>query len=174
MENSESCRPYPTNRPLSLQHVAEKGAQMPSIGRSVLPVLAVSMTLAACGSSSNGTGSSSQSSSTPTQSSSATTGEGSSAVVTTASNATLGATVLTDAQGMTLYALSGEHAGKFICASAACTQVWHPVSAAGAGTPAGAVGSLGTVKRPDGSLQVAYKGMPLYTFAQDEQSGQAK
>jgi len=147
---------------------------MHSIGRSVLPVLAVSMTLAACGSSSNGTGSSSQSSSTPTQSSSATTGEGSSAVVTTASNATLGATVLTDAQGMTLYALSGEHAGKFICASAACTQVWHPVSAAGAGTPAGAVGSLGTVKRPDGSLQVAYKGMPLYTFAQDEQSGQAK
>jgi predicted lipoprotein with Yx(FWY)xxD motif len=40
-------------------------------------------------------------------------------VVKTASNATLGATVLVDAQGMTLYSLSGERSGKFICTSAA-------------------------------------------------------
>jgi predicted lipoprotein with Yx(FWY)xxD motif len=138
-------------------------------------MLAVSLTLAACGSSSNGTGSSSQSSSTPsTQSSSTPAGEGASAVVKTASNATLGATVLTNAQGMTLYALSGERAGKFTCASSACLQAWHPLSATAAGTPAGSVGSLGTVTRPDGSLQVSYKGMPLYTFTQDQAAGQAK
>ena len=93
-------------------------------------------------------------------------------VVKTASNAPLGATVLIDAQGMTLYSLSAEQGGKFICTSTACTQVWHPLIASG-GTPSGSVGSLGTVKRPDGAVQVTYKGMPLYTFAGDR-PGEAK
>ena len=73
---------------------------------------------------------------------------------------------------MTLYSLSAEQGGKFICTSTACTQVWHPLIASG-GTPSGSVGSLGTVKRPDGAVQVTYKGMPLYTFAGDR-PGEAK
>jgi hypothetical protein len=36
------------------------------------------------------------------------------------------------------------------------------------------VGSLTTVKRPDGSGQLAYKGMPLYTFTGDQAPGEAK
>ena len=40
-------------------------------------------------------------------------------------------------------------------------------------TPAGAK-SLSTVKRPDGRSQVAYKGGPLYTFAQDRKPGDMK
>jgi len=133
----------------------------------LLPALAASLTLAACGSSSSGSGASS-SSSASTQSSQ---GSASTAVVKTASNATLHATVLTNAQGMTLYALSGEGSGKFICGSGSCTAIWHPLSAAG--TPGG-IASLGTVTRPDGTQQVTYKGMPLYTFAQDERPGEAK
>jgi predicted lipoprotein with Yx(FWY)xxD motif len=137
----------------------------------LVPAVAASLTLAACGSSSSGTGSSSSSTaSTPSSSGQA---SGSAALVKTASNATLGSTVLTDAQGMTLYSLSVEHGGKFICTSSSCTQVWHPLSASTAGTPSG-VPSLGTVTRPDGTRQVTYKGMPLYTFAQDEGAGQAK
>jgi predicted lipoprotein with Yx(FWY)xxD motif len=138
--------------------------------KSLVPALAASLTLAACGSSSSGTGSSSSSSSTPPAS---TPGSASATAVKTTSNATLGSTVLTDVHGMTLYSLSGESAGKFICASTSCTQVWHPLSATGSGTPSG-VASLGTVTRPDGTLQVTYKGMPLYTFAQDQQPGEAK
>ncbi len=141
----------------------------------LLPTLAASLALAACGGSSYSAGSTSKSTATVTSasrsgaaSSTASTG----AVVKTASNSTLGATVLTDAGGMTLYRLSGERAGKFICTTAACMQVWHPLASA-TSAPHG-VGSLGTVKRPDGSEQVAYKGMPLYAFSQDRQTGDAK
>jgi predicted lipoprotein with Yx(FWY)xxD motif len=73
---------------------------------------------------------------------------------------------------MTLYHLSGEQNGKFICTSSACVGVWHPLIATSSGTPSGEVGSLGTVKRPDGTVQVTYKGTPLYTFAQDKQAGE--
>jgi predicted lipoprotein with Yx(FWY)xxD motif len=143
---------------------------MRSAMKVLVPALAASLTLAACGSSSSKSGSSSQAATAPatTTSSSA-----SAVVVKSASNATLGATVLVDAQGMTLYSLSAEHNGKFICTSSACLQVWHPLSAASS-TPSGSVGSLGTVKRPDGSEQVTYKGMPLYTFTQDQAPGEAK
>jgi predicted lipoprotein with Yx(FWY)xxD motif len=66
---------------------------------------------------------------------------------------------------MTLYHLTGEQNGKFICTNSGCLQIWHPLTASG--TPTGTVGSLATVRRPDGTLQVTYKGLPLYTFAQD-------
>jgi predicted lipoprotein with Yx(FWY)xxD motif len=139
----------------------------------LLPALAASLTLAACGSSSSKSSSSSQATAPAATTSSSSAGEGTAAVVKTASNATLGATVLVDAQGMTLYSLSGERSGKFICKSSSCTQVWHPLSAS-ADAPSGNVGSLGSVKRPDGTQQVTYKGRPLYTFAQDQQPGDAK
>jgi len=139
----------------------------------LLPALAASLALAACGSSSSKSGSSSQAAATPAATtSSSPAGEGTAAVVKTASNATLGATVLTDSQGRTLYSLSVEKSGKFICTSSTCTQVWHPLSAS-AGTPSGSVGSLGRVKRPDGTEQVTYKDQPLYTFANYQAPGDA-
>ncbi|HEY3829193.1 MAG TPA: hypothetical protein VGL57_08360 [Solirubrobacteraceae bacterium] len=75
---------------------------------------------------------------------------------------------------MTLYHLSGEQNGKFICTSSACVGVWHPLIAPASGAPSGQVGSLGTVKRPDGTVQVTYKGTPLYTFTGDQQAGETK
>jgi predicted lipoprotein with Yx(FWY)xxD motif len=131
-----------------------------------LPAVAASLLIAACGSSSNNTTSS------PTQPAAQTSGgSSSSAVVTTASNATFG-TVLVNSQGMTLYHLSGEQKGKLICTSSACVGIWHPLTAPSSATPSGEVGSLGTVKRPDGTLQVTYKGLPLYTFTGDRQRGE--
>jgi len=137
----------------------------------LIPTLATSVLLSACGSSSSSKSNSSATESQPAASQ--TTSSGSSALVKTASNSTLRATVLVDAQGMTLYRLSGEQNGKFICTGAACLQVWRPLAAQVGSTPSGTVGSLGTVKRPDGTEQVTYKGMPLYTFAQDQAAGQA-
>lgn len=140
----------------------------------LLPTLAASLTLAACGSStysSPGSATSAASSSPPSSSAASS----AATTVKTASNATLGATVLTDAHGMTIYRLSGEQAGRFICTNAACLQAWHPVRPAAAGASAsGSVGSLASVKRPDGTAQLTYTGMPLYTFAGDRQPGDAK
>jgi predicted lipoprotein with Yx(FWY)xxD motif len=96
----------------------------------------------------------------------------SSPVVKTASNS-LG-TILVDSQGMTLYHLSGEQNGKFICTSSACVGVWHPLIAPSSGAPSGEGVALGTVKRPEGTVQVTYKGTPLYTFTGDQQPGETK
>lgn len=142
---------------------------MRQITRLVVPTLAASVLLAACGSSASST--SGNSSSKPPA---LKTSRSSAAVVKTAANSTLGATVLVDAKGMTLYRLSGEHAGKWICTSTKCLQAWHPVMASAGGAPSASVGSLATVKRPGGQMQVTYKGMPLYTFVADQRPGEAK
>src|ERR1700758_949094 len=126
-------------------------------------VLSASVALTACGSSSSSkTSHSSQPAGQATGSSTAT--------VKTASSS-LG-TILVDAHGMTLYSLSAEQGGKFICSTTACTGIWHPLTVSAGESPSGEVGSLGTVKRPDGTTQVTYKGMPLYTFAQDQKPGE--
>lgn len=52
--------------------------------------------------------------------------------------------------------------------------MWHPLIAPAGSEPSGAVGSLGTVKRPKGTMQVTYKGTPLYTFTGDQQPGETK
>jgi predicted lipoprotein with Yx(FWY)xxD motif len=141
----------------------------------LVPTFAASMALAACGGSSYSAGRSPEKSGAGSSAAAKTTAASSASggVVKTATNPTLGATVLTNSSGMTLYRLSAERAGKFICDTAACTQLWHPLAASTTSKPSG-VASLATVKRPDGSEQVTYKGMPLYTFAQDQRPGDAK
>ncbi|HMD57670.1 MAG TPA: hypothetical protein VKG82_09395 [Solirubrobacteraceae bacterium] len=132
-----------------------------------LPALAASLMLAACGSSSKNATASSAASAPPAAQTSASASSG--VIVHTISSPSLG-TVLVDARGMTLYELSVEHGGKFICTTSACVAIWHPLLVT-SGTPSG-VSALGTVKRPDGTLQVTYRGEPLYTFAQDHQPGE--
>lgn len=134
-----------------------------------LPAIAASLLIAACGSSSSSNTTSSAAGTQAAQTSSSP----SSAVLVKSSSNSLG-TILVDSQGMTLYHLSGEQNGKFICTSTACLGVWHPLIASSSGTPSGEVGSLGTVKRPEGTMQVTYKGEPLYTFTGDQQSGETK
>jgi predicted lipoprotein with Yx(FWY)xxD motif len=133
-----------------------------------LPALAVSLLLAACGGSS--TSATTTGSAANAQPAAQTSSSSSVALVKTASSS-LG-TILVNSQGMTLYHLSGEQDGKFICTGSACLGVWHPLIAPSSGTPSGEVSALGTVKRPEGTLQVTYKGTPLYTFTQDKQPGE--
>jgi len=100
-------------------------------------------------------------------------GAPSNGTVSTASNASLGSTVLVNRSGMTLYHLTAEHGGTFICTNAACLKLWKPLTVASGSTPSG-VSGLGTVSRPGGETQVTYKGNPLYTFTGDSRAGDAK
>jgi len=94
-------------------------------------------------------------------------------VVKKARNATLGKTVLVNLRGLTLYSLSAETNGKFIC-KRGCLVDWHPLYIAKGVKPTGPV-KLGTIKRPDnGRRQVTFEGRPLYTFDEDATPGDAK
>jgi predicted lipoprotein with Yx(FWY)xxD motif len=87
--------------------------------------------------------------------------------VKTARNAKLHRTVLVDRSGLTLYALSAERRGRFICTDSDCLSLWTPLTVRRGTKPRGTVGSLATIRRPDGRTQVTYKGKPLYTFYED-------
>jgi predicted lipoprotein with Yx(FWY)xxD motif len=96
-------------------------------------------------------------------------GQATMSVVKEAQNETLGRTVLTNKKGHTLYSLSVEKNGKFTC-TGECLSVWHPLVVPAGVKPTGPV-KLGIVKRPDGRLQVTYRGRPLYRFGGDAKAG---
>ena len=72
----------------------------------------------------------------------------------------------------TLYRLSVEKKGHFIC-TGSCTQLWHPLHPRHGKAPTG-VSHLSVLTRPDHTKQIAYRGHPLYTFAQDTMKGDVK
>ena len=92
-------------------------------------------------------------------------------VVRTAKNAELGKTILVNSKGLSLYALSVERKGRFICTDKQCLSFWKPLLAPMGKKPTGTAG-LGTIRRPDHRVQVTYKGAPLYTFYLDHARGQ--
>jgi predicted lipoprotein with Yx(FWY)xxD motif len=81
-------------------------------------------------------------------------------------------TVLADTEGYTLYWSASDTPGKSNCYGA-CAVSWPPVLAPAAAS-GGVPGTLGTIRRSDGSLQVTYNGHPLYTAAVDKVPGLAK
>lgn len=86
--------------------------------------------------------------------------------------------ILIDQSGMTLYRHSPDGTGNPTC-TGGCVLTWPPlVVPAGSthvvGTAGVATSELGTVTRPGGTLQVTFNGMPLYRFAGDTKSGDAK
>jgi predicted lipoprotein with Yx(FWY)xxD motif len=82
-----------------------------------------------------------------------------------------GATVLTNANGFTLYSFAPDTPTKSNC-NGTCAQNWPPVK--GPATAAGVKGTFGTIKRSGGATQATFDGHPLYTFVGDTAPGQAK
>ena len=81
--------------------------------------------------------------------------------------------ILFDGRGFVLYGFTRDPRGKSVC-TGACAKAWppyivksHPRAGAGVGAA-----RLGTIKRPDGSLQATYAGRPLYYYIGDKRPGQ--
>ena len=83
-----------------------------------------------------------------------------------------GTTVLTNANGFTLYSFAPDTPASSKCYGT-CAVYWPPVTgttAAGPGLP----GKVTTITRTDGSHQLTYNGHPLYTYIGDTAPGQAR
>ena len=92
--------------------------------------------------------------------------------VTVATDAKLGK-FLAGKDGMTLYIFKKDTANVSNCSNG-CAQAWPPFTLdAGEQVKAGAgiTGAFTTFARSDGTMQVAYKGAPLYYYATDKKAG---
>ncbi len=83
-----------------------------------------------------------------------------------------GRTVLTNADGLTLYWFVPDTPAASKC-TGSCTAYWPPVAGPPRARP-GITGTLGTIKRPGGGVQATYDGHPLYTYIGDGGPGQAR
>ena len=146
--------------------------------RSFVIVLSVfiAMFITACsGSTTSGGGSYGSNSTNPPA---PTTGGGSSSAVIQTATVTVKAqskTVLTNAQGRTLYYFTADSAAQSTCSSS-CARMWPPLLFAGSGGPSSLTplaGKLSLQMDANGS-QVDYNGHPLYTFSGDTAPGQTK
>lgn len=93
-------------------------------------------------------------------------------VLTTATSDSLG-TYLTDMEGNTLYTFDRDAIGTSNCVDR-CAENWPPLTVESAdhlGATEGIPGTLGTVERADGTLQVTYNGWPLYSWINDAAAG---
>ena len=97
---------------------------------------------------------------------------GAAAAVTVKTARIGGVTVLTNASGLTLYWFAPDTPAASKC-TGSCAAYWPPVTGSPQAAP-GVTGKLGTIKRPDGSLQATYDGHPLYTYVGDSGPGQAR
>ncbi len=81
-------------------------------------------------------------------------------------------TYLVGPSGRALYIWVADKGGKSSC-SGACASAWPPLLTKSTPTAAGGVEAslLSTTTRSDGSMQVTYKGWPLYYFAGDTGAG---
>ena len=153
------------------EHVWEDQVRTASIA-AVVPIVAA--LLAGCGSSSKSSTSApsapptstSTSASTPAATSSTPTAT-TAALVTTKHNK-LGTVLAVGPKKLTVYLFEADTSSMPTC-KGACASVWPPVSTTGQPRTGGqAVASdVGTFTRSDGTVQVTYKGHPLYFYARD-------
>jgi predicted lipoprotein with Yx(FWY)xxD motif len=81
-----------------------------------------------------------------------------------------GVNLLTNAKGFTLYWFAPDSPNKSVCYGS-CAAYWPPVAGNASAGP-GVTGTIGTIKRTDGTTQATYDGHPLYTYVGDNAPGQ--
>lgn len=145
--------------------------------RLFVPLLLVALLAAACGSATAGSNAPTPTSApTTAPTAAATTPASTSAVTVMTASATVdgkSVTILTNAQGMTLYYYKPDTPTSSAC-TGGCAQNWPPLLFNGSGTPSSSTtlpGNLSVVNTANGA-QVEYQGHPLYTFVGDTAAGQ--
>ncbi len=148
---------------------------MRDLKRMVLAMnlLFLALAVVACGSS---TSPSSSSSTTPTRAAGSPTASSSSSVLIKTAVVPVNGkstTILTNAQGRTLYYSKSDTATKVAC-TGACAKLWPPLLFTGTGLPTSATALQGkvTVVTDANGKQVEYNGHPLYTYSVDTAPGQ--
>ena len=141
------------------------------ISSLLVTIAAAPVALAACGSSSKTTAGT-----TPSTTAAPVAGGGAATVRT--ANASGVGTVLVNAQGRTLYALTSEKGNKVTCTDASgCTGIWPPAVLASGVTNAvpgsGVQASLLATVAASGGTRVTYASYPLYTYSGDSGPGAA-
>jgi predicted lipoprotein with Yx(FWY)xxD motif len=136
-----------------------------SSGAATTPSSSASSSPAA--SSASSSPAASPASSSPAGSSSAASGSAAAAAVGLKTASIGGVTVLTNAKGFALYTFAPDTATKSAC-NGACAAAWPPQPA-----PAAVKSPYSTIKRSDGSAQLAFNGHPLYTYIADTAPGTA-
>lgn len=158
-------------------HIRRQASVRP---RTALALIGVTLLVTACGSSNTSTASTTNSGA---GSPAGYAGYGGSAGSTTTSSGTVkiatahgsAGTYLVGPSGRALYIWAADKNGTSSC-SGSCAKAWPPLTTTGspqAGNGAMAA-DLNTTKRADGTLQVMYKGHPLYYFVADGGPGTTK
>jgi predicted lipoprotein with Yx(FWY)xxD motif len=81
---------------------------------------------------------------------------------------------LTDPDDTTLYTYKNDSPGTSTCYAQCMAEGWSPYTVDASTTLAadpGINGTLGTITRADGALQVTYNGIPLYWYSGDQYPG---
>jgi predicted lipoprotein with Yx(FWY)xxD motif len=91
------------------------------------------------------------------------------------SSGALGTKIVVSSTGFTLYHLTSEKKASIAC-TGGCRKAWPPLLVTGTAKPVAGAGvtasKLGTIKRPDGGVQVTYNGLALYRYVGDTKPGE--
>jgi predicted lipoprotein with Yx(FWY)xxD motif len=135
-------------------------------------LLAVSGLVAAC--SSSGGSPTPQPTAAPSSAPSAGGSAAAGATVSVHQNMELGS-ILTGPNGNTIYVFEKDSNGTTAC-TGTCAQTWPPLTVPSGSAPsagAGVTGTLATIQRPDGTVQVTVNGAPVYYYSGDTAPDQA-
>jgi predicted lipoprotein with Yx(FWY)xxD motif len=145
-----------------------RGLRRPLV--ALVALAAVGVLAAGCGSNTSGSGGSGVGGYGSGGSTSST---GPSGVATVSAASTKLGMVLVDGSGRTLYLFEKDQPNQSAC-TGACVAAWPIDQSSGTPKAGGGVKAslLGTIRRADGTTQVAYNGHPLYYYDGDSEAGQ--
>jgi predicted lipoprotein with Yx(FWY)xxD motif len=146
------------------------------MGWATALVVSAALLLAACGGTSTGAAATASPSASPSTTPTPSPTAAAAPVVLAQSVGAMGTVLVAASNSHTVYTFDSDSPGVSKC-TGGCATTWPPLTVPAGTTPTGGpgvTGQLATITRADGSLQVTYKGLPLYFFHSDSNPGDTK